>query len=447
MIPVLVAAFITTLGFGGLIALRYARSRSRIGHFMAATIALETIVLALVFIVFSWNRIAWLDVPLKPLALQAGGFGIAALVLGAVFIIITRQFGAGHPAREAMLFGLLIPLGAGAVILGVWTAENAATRIPSAALVIEPTVAATPAPTPIPTPIPMPTATPLPTPTTVPTPTPLPTPTAAPTPTPLPTPTPVPRSDFTNLVRAFPHLQFHRATNPVQPVGSEDRIYVSEQNGRVLSFLTDPFATDATVFLDLTGQVKSNEPEEGLLGLAFSPRFHENGYFYVFYSVFYTDANPWRSVISRFSVSENDPAVADRQSEVIILEVSQPAPNHNGGQMAFGPDGYLYIALGDGGFTSGNPGDPLNNGQSLTTLNGSILRIDPSETAEGSGYRIPEDNPFYALGAARGEIWVYGLRNPWRFSFDREGGRLWAADAGHDRWEEINVIKKGLNYG
>ena len=400
MTTVLVAALITALGFGGLIALRYGRTRSRFGLAVAAVIALETIVLGLLFIVLSLGQIGAValiaGVPLKPLALQSGGFGIAAAVLGIIFIIITRSFGAGHRKIEAVLLGLLTPLAVGVLIVGMWAAQDVTNRRAAMALFIEP----------------------------------------APTPTPAPTVTPVPTSGFFDVVRAFPSLSFQEATNLVQPLDGEDRIFVSEKEGRVLSFLKGQHATEPTVFLDLTGRVGIEGNEEGLLGLAFSPRFRENGYFYVYYSA----SNPRRSVISRFSVSESNSEMADDQSEVIILEVPQPSKLHNAGQLAFGPDGYLYISLGDGGPSN------QDNAQNVTNLLGSILRIDPSAASGRQKYRIPEDNPFFGLTIARPEIWAYGLRNPWRFSFDREGGNLWAADVGLKGWEEINLIKKGLNY-
>ena len=195
----------------------------------------------------------------------------------------------------------------------------------------------------------------------------------------------------------------------------------------------------ATVFLDLTDRVRDVANEEGLLGMAFDPRFGENGYFYVYYSA----SEPRRSILSRYLASRSDGGVADVDSELIIMEISQPAGNHNGGQLAFGPDGYLYLALGDGGLG----GDPFQNGQNKSTLLGSILRVDVSEASVIEKYRIPPDNPLFGVADARQEIWAYGLRNPWRFSFEWETGTVWAGDAGQNRWEEIDLIEKGLNYG
>ena len=172
-----------------------------------------------------------------------------------------------------------------------------------------------------------------------------------------------------------------------------------------------------------------------MLGLAFDPDYSNNGFFYVYY----TAPAPRHSVVSRFSVIESSPGVADPDSEYIIMEVPQPFGSHNGGQLAFGPDGYLYIGLGDGG---GN-GDPLGNAQNTGTFLGSILRIDVS----GRAPLAPLDNPFVGVAGARGEVWAYGFRNPWRFSFDEHTGLLWVGDVGQVLWEEIDIVKKGLNYG
>ena len=218
------------------------------------------------------------------------------------------------------------------------------------------------------------------------------------------------------------------------------RLFLVLQPGRVVVFENDPRVELAQTFLDIRNLVSDAGNEEGLLGLAFDPAYIENGYFYVYYSA----AEPRRSVISRFSVTSSDPNRADHSSELVILEVEQPYSNHNGGHLAFAPDGMLYVGLGDGGAA----GDPQDNGQDLSTLLGSILRIDVSRLDGVGGYAIPEDNPFAkSEGSARGEIWAYGLRNPWRFSFDRETGNLWAADVGQDLYEEVDIVRPGLNYG
>lgn len=238
------------------------------------------------------------------------------------------------------------------------------------------------------------------------------------------------------VVRVFPNLSFERMTNLVQPAGAGDLMFVTEQRGVIHAFSpTDP--QQAEVFMDITNRVSMDHNEEGLLGLTFDPDYQDNGYFYVYYSA----ASPRRSVLSRFSLDAGNAAAADPASEVVIMEVAQPFGNHNAGQLAFGPDGYLYVALGDGG----SAGDPQGHGQDLSTLLGSILRIDVSELSAPGDYAIPADNPFVAT--ARPEIWAYGLRNPWRFSFDSETGLLWAADVGQAGWEEVNIITKGANYG
>jgi glucose/arabinose dehydrogenase len=216
---------------------------------------------------------------------------------------------------------------------------------------------------------------------------------------------------------------------------SSGRLFVIEQVGllRIIkdgSLLSEPF-------LDIQQRVGSSGNEQGLLGLTFHPRYVENGYFYVNYTDTQGD-----TVIARFRVSAN-PDLADPATEQQLLKISQPYANHNGGVTAFGPDGYLYLGLGDGG----SGGDPLGAGQNLDTLLGKILRLDV-DTAEP--YAIPADNPF-SEGNGRPEIWAYGLRNPWRFSFDRLTGDLYIADVGQNSFEEINFQPAsstgGENYG
>ena len=241
-----------------------------------------------------------------------------------------------------------------------------------------------------------------------------------------------------HVERAFPNLSFERMVGMAYPNDNGNRLFVVLQPGIIVSFDNDRNVESADVFLDIRERVSDRGNEEGLLGLAFDPDFRANSHLYVYYSA----ANPRRSVLSRFTIHDGG-SVADPSSERIILEVEQPFSNHNGGQIAFGPDGYLYIGLGDGG----SRGDPQGNGQNLSTLLGSIIRIDVSAPDEGASYSIPPDNPFIDRADARGEIWAYGIRNPWRFSFDRVSGELWMADVGQNRLEEVNIVRRGLNYG
>jgi glucose/arabinose dehydrogenase len=215
-------------------------------------------------------------------------------------------------------------------------------------------------------------------------------------------------------------------------------MFVVEQEGIIYTFNNSESVTSKEVFLDISDKVLYGG-EQGLLGLAFHPNYASNGYFYLNYIV----DNPRRTVVSRYSVLSNDTNQANHTSEFAILEVPQPFTNHNGGQIAFGPDGYLYIALGDGG----SGGDPLNHGQNRSTLLGSILRLDVDSSSD-TPYSIPNDNPFIGnLNDYREEIFAYGLRNPWRFSFDFMTGDLWAADVGQNKIEEIDIITNGGNYG
>ncbi len=237
--------------------------------------------------------------------------------------------------------------------------------------------------------------------------------------------------------RAFPRLAFRR---PVWIThAGDDRLFVIEQAGRIRVFENRPDVETAGVFLDIREQVRSRHNEEGLLALAFHPRYADNGRFYVYY----TASEPRRGVLSSFAVSGDDPDRAEPGSETVILEVDQPWGNHNGATVLFGPEGFLYLSLGDGGAAA----DPRNHAQDLATLLGTILRIDVDGREQGRPYRVPPDNPFVGRPGARGEIWAYGLRNVWRMSFDRETGELWAGDVGQNAWEEIDLIVKGGNYG
>jgi glucose/arabinose dehydrogenase len=215
----------------------------------------------------------------------------------------------------------------------------------------------------------------------------------------------------------------------------DDRLFVVEQGGRVRIvkggvLLQQPF-------LDITARVSSGG-ERGLLSIAFHPQYATNGYLYASYTDLAGDTR-----IERYSVSPANRDVADPASAQLVLSVAQPFANHNGGLVVFGPDGMFYVGLGDGG----SGGDPQNNGQSTATLLGKLLRLDVDA---GTPYAIPPGNPFIGQAGARSEIWALGLRNPWRFAFDRVAGLLYVADVGQNQWEEISVVavnRPGVNYG
>lgn len=239
------------------------------------------------------------------------------------------------------------------------------------------------------------------------------------------------------LQNAFPNLTFSSPLFLTHSGDGTNRIFVVEQSGIIKVFPNSQNVSAATIFLDITDRVASGG-EMGLLGLAFHPDYENNGYFYVNY----TADPPRRTIISRFQVT-SDPNIADPTSEFQILTFSQPYSNHNGGWIGFGPnDGYLYIATGDGG----SGGDPQNNGQSIYTLLGKILRIDVDG---GTPYSIPPTNPFYDSTNAqiKKEIYAWGLRNPWRCSIDSLTNRFWCADVGQGSWEEVDIIGNGKNYG
>jgi len=252
--------------------------------------------------------------------------------------------------------------------------------------------------------------------------------------------------------RAFPNVDFVRPIVVTHAGDGSNRVFVAEQEGIIKVLKNDQDAEEASVFLDIDARCKyaDNQNEEGLLGFAFHPKFKENGEFFVYYTSTEVDL---LSIVSRFRVSKDNSNTADAASEEEILRIPQPYWNHNGGTLEFGPDGFLYIGLGDGGSAN----DPHGNGQNLTTLLGKVLRIDIDHKADGMNYAIPKDNPFIgkqvpvgprgAMVPARGEIYATGVRNIWRMSFDRKTGTLWAGDVGQNLWEEINLIKSGGNYG
>lgn len=239
-----------------------------------------------------------------------------------------------------------------------------------------------------------------------------------------------------SLREAFPALEFEEPLFLTHDGGS-NQVYVVEKTGRIKSFDKDSRVETAEVFLDLSSKVDASGGEKGLLGLAFHPNYEENGFFYVNY----TDEDTTK--VARYSrLDETDRG--DFDSEEIILEFDQPYSNHNGGHLAFGLDGYLYIGTGDGG----SGGDPEDKAQNTASLLGKILRIDVDHREGDRLYAIPEDNPFQGnVEGDREEIYAYGLRNPWKFSFDEQRDLLLAADVGQDRIEEINSIENGGNYG
>jgi glucose/arabinose dehydrogenase len=219
------------------------------------------------------------------------------------------------------------------------------------------------------------------------------------------------------------------------------RVFMATQHG-VIHIVPKGETGLSNVFLDITPKVlyKDNENEQGLLGLAFHPKYKENGEFFVFYT---DKSKRLENVISRFRVSKDDPNKADPKSEEELLRVSHKHWNHDGGTICFGPDGYLYIVLGDGGSAN----DPDDHGQKMNTLLGKILRIDINGKGDTTKYAVPKDNPFVGKGDARGEIYAMGVRNPWRMAFDRKTGQGWFGEVGQDLWEEVNLLEKGANYG
>jgi glucose/arabinose dehydrogenase len=303
--------------------------------------------------------------------------------------------------------------------------------------------------TPVPTVSPAPTQSPAPNATLIPTVRPTESPAAIPSPTVTPAPptatsappTPLPGAP-SGLSRTNAYALRKIVSGLDEPVflthsgDDSGRLFIVEQIGRIRILQNETLLPDS--FLDIVPLVNSRGNEQGLLGLAFSPNYATDGQFYINY----TDLNG-DTVIARYKVSD-DPNRADSNSAEVLMQVDQPYPNHNGGMLAFGPDGYLYIGLGDGG----SQGDPSDNGQRLGTRLGKMLRIDVSQ---GDPYAIPPDNPFINRAGARPEIWANGLRNPWRYSFDRATGDLYIGDVGQNAWEEIDFqpadSRGGENYG
>lgn len=263
------------------------------------------------------------------------------------------------------------------------------------------------------------------------------------------------------VIEAFPKLQWPddvtgadqglaRDPRPIVITGAGDgsnRIFVATQYGTIHYFDNDPNAEEMALFLDIRDRqlpFNGKQNEEGFLGLALHPEFEQNGQFFVYYTSQEKSDGKNVSYVSRFNCPGNDRSKADPQSEEVLMRIPQPFWNHNGGTIVFGPDGYLYVGLGDGGAAN----DPNMNGQNLQTWLGSILRIDVDQRQGNRPYGIPEDNPYVGMEKyARPEIWANGIRNVWRMSFDRETGTCWAGDVGQDLWEEIDIIVGGGNYG
>lgn len=268
------------------------------------------------------------------------------------------------------------------------------------------------------------------------------------------------------IVPAFTEVSFtgwqpdvNGRPTPLRPIllthfgDGTNRVVVPQQQGQIHFFENKSGPQSTKVFMDLSKKVsyKDNQNEEGFLGLAIHPKFRENGQFFVFYSP--SDA-PLTTVISRFRTLKEDPTKGDPASEQVLFRFQRPFWNHDGGTVCFGPDGLLYIAIGDGGAAN----DPFNNAQNLQALLGKILRVDVDKSENGKPYGIPGDNPFVGVIApgpggekkpplVNPEIYAYGLRNVWRMSFDRATGQGWVADVGQNLWEEIDLLEKGGNYG
>jgi glucose/arabinose dehydrogenase len=250
----------------------------------------------------------------------------------------------------------------------------------------------------------------------------------------------------------FPKLACSNLVGMEQAPDGSGRFALVGQDGRVLLVRKDTDGSEAKEFLNIEDRQPHVSLEQGLLGLAFHPGFKTNGLFYLFYS----RQNPRRSILSEWKVAADDPDRADINTERILLDVPQPSDVHKAGQVSFGRDGFLYVGVGDGG----GQNDEFGAGQNTSTLRGKILRIDVNTRSsiglhgarETLPYGLPGDNPFmnepdFWENSVRKEIWAYGLRNPWRFSWDRQTGQMWAGDVGQDKWEEIDLIVKAGNYG
>ncbi|MBS1551589.1 MAG: PQQ-dependent sugar dehydrogenase [Bacteroidetes bacterium] len=245
---------------------------------------------------------------------------------------------------------------------------------------------------------------------------------------------------------AFPNLPVF--SYPIEMIPANDgsnRLFVLQQRGLVYVFNNSSTVSTRKTFLNLSGKVSPSGSELGLLGIALHPNYASNRYLYVNYTFDSagSGSGSW-SRVSRFTASSVNPDTVLLNTELILMTLSQPFSNHNGGKVAFGPDGYLYLSFGDGG----SGGDPNGNGQNRSVLLGKILRINVDSAASGKNYSIPVTNPFYGnLSGYKEEIYSYGMRNTWKFSFDDLNGKLWAGDVGQNLYEEIDIIESGKNYG
>jgi glucose/arabinose dehydrogenase len=241
-----------------------------------------------------------------------------------------------------------------------------------------------------------------------------------------------PKPNAYTIQAVYPQLRFASMVG-LQPIpGDADHALLLTQDGIIRRADLADNSVAPTVFMDIRSHIISDPgPEQGLLGLAYAPDYATSGRFYIYYTV----GNPMRNTLSRFVASGDH---ADPATEKILLQINQPFQNHNGGSLAFGPEGDLYVGVGDGG----SGGDPSGYGQRFDTFHGKILRLDVS----GDAYTIPPDNPLVGQDA-KGEIFAYGMRNPWRISFDPVTGELWVGDVGQDSWEEVDQVVSGGNYG
>ncbi len=245
-----------------------------------------------------------------------------------------------------------------------------------------------------------------------------------------------PETTDVTLEHVFDGVTFSNPLLARQAPGEDSKWYVVEKAGRIRVFENQSDVATTILFADISNKIIANG-EKGLLGFTFHPNWKNNNFVFLSYTLPPSDRPI--SIVSRFTIKNG---VVDPASELELIRLAQPYGNHNGGGIEFGPDGFLYIGFGDGG----SGGDPQKNGQNTNTLFGSMLRIDVDKTENGKNYAIPTDNPF-AQGGGLPEIFAWGLRNPWRFSFDMDSGKLWVGDVGQNKFEEVSIVERGGNYG